>query len=158
MRLKRTVLILGSIIIILLLHSCKKNILYNSSVKFPENVWQINDTIKFQAKISDNKSYCNIFINLNVKENYLTDNIWLMIDSESPSGNVLNDTVMFFIFNEKGKPFGKKHGDNIKNKFLYKAHILFPETGTYKFSIHHGMREKDLPRISSAGISIEKAN
>jgi len=158
MNFKRTNIILGTLIFTVFLYSCKENVLYENSFLLPGNIWQINDTLKFKTKITDNKNYYNIFIHIDVKEDYLTDNIWLLIDSESPSGNMLNDTVMFFIFDQTGKQFGQKHGDNIKNKFLYKAHILFPETGTYMFFLRHGMRKSDLPRISSAGISIEKAN
>ena len=154
---KKTFLYISSIFAVLFLFSCKGNTVFKKSIAIPENIWEINDTLHFQTEITDNEDFFNIFLNVNVKENYLTDNIWLIIDSESPSGNVLNDTVMFFIFDQTGKPYGKKHGDMIKNKFLYKAHILFPEKGTYKFTLSHGMRENDLPRISSAGLSIEKA-
>ncbi|MCD6556649.1 MAG: gliding motility lipoprotein GldH [Bacteroidales bacterium] len=154
---KKTFLYIGSIFAFLFLYSCRETTLFKKSIAIPENLWQVNDTLDFQTEITDNENFFNIFLNVNVKENYLTDNIWLIIDSESPSGNILNDTIMFFIFDQTGKPYGKKHGNIIKNKFLYKAHILFPEKGTYKFTVRHGMRKNDLPRVSSVGLSIEKA-
>lgn len=154
---KKTFLTIGSLFAVLFLYSCKDNTVFKKSIAIPENLWQINDTLNFQTEITDNEDFFNIFLTLNAKDNYLTDNIWLIISSESPSGNALNDTVMFYIFNQTGKPYGKKHGDIIKNKFLYKTHIRFPEKGTYKFTLRHGMREHDLPRVSSSGLSIEKA-
>jgi len=156
MKAKNTVLIIGSLFIFLFLISCKEKVIFKNAVKIPNNIWQINDTLTFRADISDNKNYYNIFITVDAKKNYLTNNIWLIINSKSPSGNLLNDTVMFFIFDQKGKPYGKESGDIVKNKFLYKAHIIFPEKGTYTFTIRHGMRKTDLPRVSSAGICIEK--
>lgn len=156
MKASKTVLIISSLLISLFSVSCKGKVFFKKNITIPDNIWQINDTLKFRTDISDNKNYYNIFVNIDAKDNYLTDNIWLIINSESPSGNILNDTVMFFISDQTGKPYGKKHGNIIKNKFLYKAHILFPEKGVYKFKISHGMRITDLPRVSSAGISIEK--
>lgn len=153
---KKTVLIISSLLVFLFLISCKGKVFFEKSVTIPDQIWQRNDTLKFQADISDNENFFNIYLNIDAKDNYLTDNIWLIINSESPSGNILNDTVMYFISDQTGKPYGKKHGDIIKNKFLYKTHILFPEKGIYKFTIRHGMRETDLPRISSAGIRIER--
>ncbi len=154
---KQKVLNIGILLVSIFLFSCNNNTIFKDSSDIPENTWQINDTLIFCPNISDVDNYYNLFINIDADKDFLTDNIWLIIDSESPSGNVLHDTVMFFISDDKGKWFGKQKGDIIRNKFLYKTHIRFPEKGQYTFRLRHGMRKNDLPRISSAGISIEKA-
>ena len=151
----KTLIIVSTLIIFSLL-SCKNNSMYNNEVTIPEHIWQTSDTLHFDTNISDDQNYYNLFLTVDAQDNYLTDNLWLFIKSQSPSGNILNDTAMLYITNEKGKWFGKKHGHTVKNKFLYKAHILFPEKGTYRFIIRHGMRKNDLPRVSSVGLSIEK--
>ncbi len=137
--------------------SCKENSVFEDKSEISKSIWQIEDSLCFDAEIQNINQYYNIFLKIDVKEDFLTENLWLLIKSKSPSGNILNDTVMFFIIDKTGKWFGKKHGDVIKNKFLYKTHVLFPEKGNYRFCISHGMRKEDLPRVTSVGISIEKA-
>ncbi|NPA68484.1 MAG: gliding motility lipoprotein GldH [Chlorobi bacterium] len=153
----KKILLLSGLIILLFFTDCKKNVLYRASTEIQNKTWQIGDSICFNTEIKDTKNYYNIFINLNIDENFLTENIWLFVKSTSPSGNILNDTVMFYITDKNGKWLGKKHGNTIKNKFLYKPHVKFPETGNYKFCLNHGMRKNDLPKINSVGISIEKS-
>ncbi len=137
--------------------SCKDKVVFENEKEISNGIWEISDTLNFNAPISDTVNYYNIFITVDAIDNFLTNNLWLFISSESPSGNILNDTVMFYITDERGKWYGKKHGDIIKNKFVYKPHIRFPEKGEYKFLLRHGMRENDLPRVSSVGIQIEKS-
>ncbi len=134
--------------------SCKEDI--SQSVSINNNVWQINDTILLNAEISELNSYYNIFFNIAAEETFLTENLWLYVSTVSPSGNVANDTLQYFIFDKIGKPYGKKSGELIKNKFAYKSRIRFPEKGIYRFKICHGMRESDLPKIKTFGIDIAK--
>jgi len=138
-----------------LLPSCKNNIVSSDSKEIEGEVWNVNQLIELEANLIDTQNNFNLFIDINVKEDFLTNNLWLFISTKSPSGNVQNDTLMFYITDEKGKWFGNKSGDIIKNKFLYKSNIKFPEAGIYSFQINHGMRENDLPKVVSVGISVE---
>ncbi len=144
------------IILSVYLFSCKEKIVFEKSKPISKKIWEISDTLEFETTINDTSNFYNIFIHIDAQENFLTNNIWLFVKSESPSGNILKDTVMFYLSDAQGKWFGKKQGETINNKFIYKAHIRFPEKGIYKFYLQHGMRENDLPRVSSVGISIEK--
>ncbi len=156
MKNKTILFIIGSLFILSFLNSCKNNVLYKNTLKIPENIWQINDTLVFNINVPDTLNHYNIYITIKVKDNYLTNNLWLIINSKSPSGNGLRDLAEFYLTDQNGKWYGKKHKHLISNKFLYKANIRFPEKGIYTFKIQHGMRENDLPRVSSVGISIEK--
>lgn len=143
------------IITFILFSSCKNNIVASDSQEIKEGVWDIKQTIQLKAKIEDTKKDYKLFINVNVTEDFLTNNLWLFVNTKSPSGNEQTDTIMFYVTDEKGKWFGNKSGRIIKNKFLYKSNIKFPEVGIYSFHIMHGMRETDLPKVVSVGISIE---
>ena len=136
--------------------SCERDIIYSDEKKIEKGIWDINDTVILNASISDLEKDFNVFINIDVDEFFLTNNLWLFISTQSPSGNIESDTIMFYVADEKGKWFGKKIRSVISNKFLYKQHIRFPERGKYIFNIRHGMREEDLPKIRSVGVSIEK--
>lgn len=144
-----------SALTLLFLFSCKNNIAISDSQEINGGIWGINQAIKLEAKLNNPQKDYNLFINVNVKDDFLTNNLWLFMSTKSPSGNVQTDTLMFYVTDEKGKWFGNKSGSIIKNKFLYKSNIKFPEVGVYTFQIKHGMRETDLPKVVSVGISIE---
>ncbi len=150
------ILILFAIVIIL--NSCDERTLYSENKEIISESWEIADSVIFKATISETESFCNVFIVADIKETFLTNNLWLFISVESPSGNIQNDTIMYYVADEIGKWFGKEKRTFIKNKFIYKPYIKFSEKGEYIFIIKHGMREKDLPMIKSIGITVELAD
>lgn len=143
--------------IIVIFNSCDDEALYSGNNEITSDAWGIGDSAVFKAKISETESFYNVFIDIKINELFLTNNLWLYIFTESPSGNIQSDTIMYFITDERGKWLGKEKGAFIENKFMYKAYIKFPEKGEYTFIIKHGMREKDLPLIESIGITVELA-
>ena len=140
----------------LFISSCDNNIVVSESKTIESGLWNTNEVIELNAEVHQIDEFYNFFIEMDIHEDFLTNNLWLFIHTQSPSGNIQSDTVMYYIADEKGKWFGDKKGEIIENKFLYKSNIRFSEVGTYKFSFLHGMREHDLPKVSKVGISIEE--
>jgi len=140
----------------LFLFSCKSKIVISDSQKIEGEIWNIGKTVNLELEVIDVSKFYNLYINVDVKEDFLTNNLWLFISTKSPSGNVQSDTVMYYVTDEKGKWFGNKRSDIVKNKFVYKPNIKFPEQGKYLFSIYHGMREIDLPKVSIVGVTVEE--
>jgi len=138
--------------------SCNKNIIISEKKGIMDGVWKINKTVVLSPKINNTEKNYNIFIDVEIKENFLTNNIWLFIQTKSPTGSINNDTIQYFVTDATGKWFGNKKGNFIENKFLYKSNIRFSEPGIYTFHISHGMRVKDLPKVKSIGIVIEETN
>lgn len=144
------------VIFVFIFFSCNNDIVVSENKDIKTDAWEIHDTIIINVPINNNNSFYDVYINIENKESFLTNNLWLFIQTKSPSGNVQTDTIMYFLTDEKGKWFGKKRGKIIKNKFLYKSNIKFPEKGIYKFFLLHGMRKSDLPEVVKAGIVVEK--
>ena len=145
------------IAVIIILNSCDDEAVFKENNEIVSESWGISDSVVFKAAISETESFYNVFIEVKINELFLTNNLWLFMSTESPSGNIQSDTIMYFVSDEHGKWFGNEKGSSIENKFLYKAFIRFPEEGEYTFIIKHGMREKDLPLIESFGITVEYA-
>ena len=102
--------------------------------------------------------FYNIYFDILINKNFMTDNLWLFISAKSPSGNLQSDTIMYFVADESGKWFGEENRTTVKNKFLYKLGVRFSESGEYTFVLKHGMREKDIPLIESIGLTLELAD
>lgn len=136
--------------------SCDNNFVISESKTIESGIWDVDEVIEFRTDINQIDKFYNFFIETELNEDFLTNNLWLFIETKAPSGNLQNDTIMYYVADEKGKWFGNKHGKIIKNKFLYKSNIRFSETGTYTFKLQHGMRAYDLPKISKVGMRIEE--
>ena len=140
----------------LFISSCDNNIVISESKTIETGLWNTNEVIELNAEIKQVEKFYNFFVEMDINEDFLTNNIWLFIHTQSPSGNTQSDTVMYYIADEKGKWFGDEKGEVIENKFLYKPNIRFSEVGMYQFNFQHGMREHDLPKVSKVGIRIEE--
>jgi len=149
-------IIIATSMLLLILVSCDNNVIFSESKNIESGIWNINEGVEFDANIDDITTFFNFYIEIDINEDFLTNNLWLFISTQSPSGNIQSDTLVYYIADETGKWFGNKRGEIIKNKFLYKSNIRFPEKGIYNFKILHGMRENDLPEISKIGIRIEE--
>jgi gliding motility-associated lipoprotein GldH len=141
--------------VLLLLSACKNGSVFSEKIPLVAENWAIDDNISFQFEINEIEKSYNVFIELDIYDDFLTNNLWLFISTESPSGINQTDTVMFYVADLKGKWYGRKKGKIVSNKFLYKSMIKFPEKGQYGLRIRHGMRENDLPKVESIGIEIE---
>ncbi len=146
-----------SLFTVLLFFSCNDKVLFSEKSEFSDKEWKIFEKKEFYIEINELREFYNIYITLDIYDDYLNNNIWLFVQSTSPSGNQEVDTVMYYFSDKSGKWFAERKNDVILNKFLFKKKVKFPEKGKYKIVIEHGMRENNLPLIKSAGIIIEQA-
>ena len=134
---------------------CNDSVIYEANVDIPKETWNADSTANFMVNINDTSSIFNIYINLRNTTSYPNSNLYLFVQTISPSGAVLRDTVEYFLANPKGKWLGKGFGSIRDNRLLYKQYIRFPENGTYAFGIQQGMRSRNLMGISSVGLRVE---
>lgn len=136
--------------------ACSESVIYEANVDIPKETWNADSTANFMVNVDDTSSIFNIYINLRNTTSYTNSNLYLFVQTISPSGAVLRDTVEYLLADSKGKWLGKGFGSIRDNRLLYKQYIRFPENGTYTFGIQHGMRTDNLIGISSVGLRVEK--
>jgi gliding motility-associated lipoprotein GldH len=141
----------------IILISCSGKSVYNSSVDIPNEKWNIDSLATFSVDIADTSSVHNIFVTLRNTTEYPNSNLYLFIQTTSPTGAMLRDTLECILADTRGNWLGKGFGALRDNQIPYKQFIRFPETGSYKFSIQHGMRTTQLKGVASVGIRVEKA-
>lgn len=136
--------------------SCDPNQVYENNIELNNYTWN-KDSIKiFKVDIQDTINPHNIYINVRNTSQYEMQNLFLFIQTESPSGIKLEDTFECYLADERGKWTGKGWGDIYENQFIYKKNIRFPVSGTYTFEFVQGMRIDNLKYISDIGLRIEK--
>lgn len=141
---------------ILTLPSCSERSVYNSNVDIPKETWNADSIATFRVDITDTASVHNVYINLRNTTSYPNSNLYLFIQTTSPAGATLRDTMECILADQRGRWLGKGFGALRDNQIPYKQYIRFPEPGIYEFSIQQGMRTQRLKGVASVGIRIEK--
>jgi gliding motility-associated lipoprotein GldH len=145
------------IILLLANTGCNNNIVYSDSTTFPSEIWKLDKVAEFSPAITDTLTGQNIYFIIRTGSAYPFRNIWLFVNTLSPSGKSITDTLQYMLADEKGKWYGRGPGDVRELNLPFRASVFFPEKGIYKFNIRHGMRIGDLKGVYDLGLRIEKA-
>jgi gliding motility-associated lipoprotein GldH len=135
---------------------CNKDVLYSDSVTIPSEVWQLDFIPEFSTPITDTASICNIYLTVRTGTSYPYRNIWLFVNTVSPSGKSITDTLQYMLADEKGKWFGKGFSDIHELDLPFRTGVYFREKGNYTFRIRHGMRNENLKGVYDLGLRISK--
>jgi gliding motility-associated lipoprotein GldH len=135
--------------------SCSHEEIFFRYRSFPNAEWNRDDPAVFNLKIEENSQPYDVSIELRNNDAYPFSNIWLFIDYKTPNGKSRTDTVGVDVADAYGKWYGK--GLSLFNLSIpYETSLLFPDTGTYIYSIRQGMREDPLKGISDIGLKVSK--
>jgi len=150
--------IINSIIVIsivLSLAGCNQNRVYEKFIVIENEVWNVDNKIKFDVDITDSLSINDIYINIRHSSLYPYQNLFLFINTTAPSGASIRDTFECYLADDKGKWYGSGLGDIWDNQIIYKRNVRFPFCGIYSFELEQAMRTENLPFISDIGLRIE---
>jgi gliding motility-associated lipoprotein GldH len=148
------ILILTSFLLML---SCNNNVVYTDSAPMPAKKWELMNIPSFSVLIDDTLHSNNVIFTIRTGSSYPFRNIYLFVQTKSPDGKFITDTLQYFLADEKGNWYGRGFGDIHELNLPYKSNVYFPVKGTYQFSIRHGMRIEDLNGVYDFGLRIEKA-
>lgn len=141
---------------VLILVSCDKNRVFESNIEIPSYQWNKDSILLFHVDIVDTISSHNIFLNVRNTSQYAYQNLFVFLNTTSPTGISLRDTLECYLADDRGKWLGDGWGDIYDNRFLYKRNVRFPVSGIYTFKLVQGMRANELKYITDVGIRIEK--
>jgi gliding motility-associated lipoprotein GldH len=152
---KRFFLPLG--LLILVLSSCNKGVLYQKYVNIPDQQWDMKSPVTFKMNIDDTVNYYNIYVNVRNADSYAYSNLYLFIDIASPGKVTERDTLQCILADPNtGKWLGEGLGDIWDNKIPFKFNVRFPHKGEYSFTYTQAMRDDKLTMIMDAGITVEQ--
>jgi gliding motility-associated lipoprotein GldH len=147
--------ILGLTFCILLL-SCNNNVVFTDSVPISGKKWDLMNILSFKVPIDDTLKSNNVIFTIRTGSSYPFRNIYLFVQTKSPDGKFITDTLQYYLADEKGKWYGRGFGDIHELNLPYKSNVFFPIKGIYQFNIRHGMRIEDLNGVYDFGLRIEK--
>jgi len=143
------------ILMVLGIISCSPKEVFFEYHSFANDKWNRNDTAVFNVEITEKSQAYDVSIELRNNDAYPFSNIWLFVDYKLPNGKIRTDTVTADLADIYGKWYGK--GMSLYNLSIpYETAVLFPDTGTYTYSIRQGMRDDPLKGISDIGLKVSK--
>ncbi len=147
----------STLLLLLLLSSCNSDVIFTDSVVMQDNIWDLSNVPDFSMQIDDTTQLTDVFFTIRTGSDYPFRNLFLFVTVFSPDGNIMTDTLEYYLADEKGNWYGKGFGDIHELNLPYRTNVFFPARGTYLFNIQHGMRIGDLPGIYDIGLRIERS-
>jgi gliding motility-associated lipoprotein GldH len=129
---------------------------YTDSMQMPGKKWELMNIPSFNVPVDDTLNSHDVIFTIRTGSAYPFRNIYLFVQTTSPDGKFITDTLEYFLADEKGNWFGKGFGDIHELNLPYKSNVYFPLKGTYQFNIQHGMRIEDLIGVYDFGLRIKK--
>ena len=136
--------------------SCDRSVVFEENLRIKNATWDRNEKAFFEFEINDSSAIYDLYLNFRHGGDYPYQNIYLFIESRSPSGQIAKDTAQMILADNKGRWMGKGIGDIFDYQFRFKRGPLFPEKGRYYFEIEQAMREESLDNVTDIGIAIKK--
>ena len=118
--------------------------------------WELMNIPVFDVPVDDTLTSFDVFFTIRTGSSYPFRNIFFFVTTMSPDGDILSDTLQYFLADEKGKWYGKGFGDIHELNLPFRSNVYFPLKGTYQFRIQHGMRIEDLKGVYDVGLRVEK--
>ncbi|MBO7132662.1 MAG: gliding motility lipoprotein GldH [Bacteroidales bacterium] len=144
--------------VVTLFASCDRNKVYEEFVEIEDYAWNMNQPLSYEFEITDTTALHDIYINVRHANQYQYNNLWLFINSWSPSGQKAVDTVECVLADEHGKWQGSGLGDIWDTQILWKKNVRFATAGKYHVEYNQAMRTDNLIGIMDMGLRIELAD
>lgn len=140
--------------IFIALASCTDTSVYRKGKRIAPEGWGKDSIVQFVAPIVDTINDFDIYINIRNTNDYPLQNLFVFVQTTSPLGNTIVDTLNLPIADDYGRWTGKSVSRIWENDFLYRRNVKFANQGEYTFTIQQGMRNDILNGISDVGIEI----
>ena len=129
-----------AIIFSIFLMSCNPDIQYIDYNSI-DGLWHKDSVQNFNFKVSTTeKTKYNSFVNLRINEDYIFNNIFLIITLKDSLNIISTDTLEYKLADKYGEFTGKKRINIVENSLLHKENISLDYQKEYFVSIEHAMR------------------
>ena len=144
------------VIIAMLLTACQPRVLFEETISLPRHSWNQNDFLSYTISVEDTVEQYQISLIIRNDGRYEYSNLFLFINTTSPGGEGIRDTVEIRLADERGNWYGKGVGGKYTLQVPFKNGVKFPQKGNYTIEIEQGMRAVDLEFITDLGLRISK--
>ena len=151
----------GLIIMVSFLSACDSAKVFEKNLALENYIWSAEDDLKFQMEITDTINEMNLILNIRHTAHYPFSNLWVFVNTITPEGTKMTDTLECKLAAKDGRWFGNGLGDIWDIQIPIKTYV-FSNQGAYTFEIEQAMRYAEkarieqLPEVMNVGFRIEK--
>ena len=142
----------------LLLTACTTPTMYSHFHPISPDAWEADSVLTYSFHADNTTNPYDIILCVRHTEMYPYQNMWLFctfgIDDTLPP--MLTDTIEFFLADDRGRWLGNGGLQHIEMPVLFEQCYQIPDTGQYRFTIQHGMRDELLRGISDVGVIVNR--
>lgn len=151
-----------SIFALISLTSCDSDRVYDQYANL-DGSWNAKDAFVFEYESNDTITPYNYYINMRVTNQFPFSNIFLIVETQSPSKQITIDTLEYSMTKSTGELLGNGISDVKESKLWFKENEPLKEKGLYTYKIYQAVREtgkvkgvQELEGVSEIGFRIEK--
>jgi gliding motility-associated lipoprotein GldH len=130
--------------------------MFEKNTPVPIDGWTYEEGQTFTVNISDTTQAYNLYINIRHTTEYNYNNIWILLTTTLPDGNILTDQIELQLAEPTGEWTGNCLDGICFNSILARSNFRFFLPGEHQFTIAQDMRVSPLQGISDVGVRLEK--
>mgnify|MGYP000891545864 FL=1 len=148
-------LLLTLLLPILIFGSCGKQPVFHEYKLINTNGWSSDSSYVFNVTINNTVALYDLSIGVRHNGNYPYQNLWLFVKQITPDHDIKHDTIFCAMADYTGKWYGTGNGSIYTLQVPLHKHFYYDKTGTYQYSIVHGMRDDVLKGVNAIGLKLE---
>jgi gliding motility-associated lipoprotein GldH len=135
---------------------CESGVVVDLEKELPHPFWAYRDSVQLDFNIADTTQLYQINLNLTVADSFPTENIYLSLATQFPSGARQRVVRSFQLFDKFGAPVGRSVGSGRSQyDFILQENAFFNQVGAYQIVVGQYMRTDSLPGVSEVGVKIK---
>lgn len=120
-----------------------------------QNNWDKDAALSFDFEVKDTLTKYDFYLLSRNNNEYPYSNLYLFTQLTTPKGETYSDTLQYYLAFQDGEWVGT--GNSLKELYLlYRENVSLKDTGNYKLSVWHGMREDKLIGIEDISLIVDK--
>ncbi|MEJ6490948.1 MAG: gliding motility lipoprotein GldH [Flavobacteriales bacterium] len=138
------------------LSGCGDTPYYDKTYSFEEKEWNQRVMPSFTVDIKDTSKVYDFILTLRTTTSYSYNNLWVFLNSKTPSGLIAREPFQIRIANEDGSWFGTKSGTVVENPLVFRSR-KFPEKGKFTFTVEQGITEETIDEVLDIGLRLTES-
>ncbi len=151
-------LLLALLLPILFFSSCGKQPVFHEYKLINTGSWSSDSSYVFNVAINNTAVLYDLSVGVRHTGDYPYQNLWLFVKQTTPDHEITYDTIFCTMADYTGKWYGAGNGSIYTLQVPLYKHFHYDKTGTYQYSIVHGMRDDILKGMNGIGLKLEIVN
>ena len=137
--------------------ACGPTVIYQEQRDIDPAGWTYADTLHYPFDIVDTSRVYNLFLTLDHRRDFATQNLYVRVHTGFPNGKRLSQRLSLEISDKIGRGLGDCQQTHCRLDIPIQANAYFDQVGAHYFTLEQFMRTDSLAGIQSVSFRVELA-